>query len=228
MLQDDPAVTDRVPLPPLVVPVIAVLRAPAASNYAPVIDALVAEGITGIELTLSTPATLDLLPQLVARYAGCAVIGVGTVTRADQAAAVVDARAALIVTPVGAPAVLAVARGRQVPIIVGGLTPTELHAAWTAGASAVKVFPADVVGVTYVKSLRGPFPDIRVVPSGGVGIEDAAAWLHGGATVVSVGGALIGDALRGGSLDALRARARRLLANLASPHAVALPAGRQA
>ncbi|HEU0277359.1 MAG TPA: bifunctional 4-hydroxy-2-oxoglutarate aldolase/2-dehydro-3-deoxy-phosphogluconate aldolase [Rhodanobacteraceae bacterium] len=205
---------DRLPLPPLGVPVIAVLRADLASRYPPVIDTLVDEGITGIELTLSTRGTLDVLPQLAARYAGHAAIGVGTVTRAEEAE-VAAAHAAFIVTPIHAPAVLAVALTRHVPIISGGLTPTELHAAWSAGAAAVKVFPADVVGRSYIKSLQGPFPGIRVVPSGGVGIEDAAEWLQAGAVAVSLGGALIGDALRGGALDALRVHARRLLANLA-------------
>lgn len=206
---------DRLPLPLLGTPVIAVLRAEVAASYPPVIDTLVDEGITGIELTLSTRGTLEVLPQLAARYAGHAAIGVGTVTRAREAE-VAAAHAAFIVTPVHAPAVLAVASTRHVPIISGGLTPTELHAAWSAGATAVKVFPADVVGRSYIKSLQGPFPGIRVVPSGGVGIDDAADWLGAGAVAVSLGGALIGDALRGGALGALHARVRRLLANLAS------------
>lgn len=204
---------ERIPLPPLRTPVIAVLRADAASRYLPVIDVLVEEGVTGIELTLTTPAALDRLPRLVARYAAHAAIGVGTVTRAEDAETAA-AHAAFIVTPVHAPAVLSVACARRVPIISGGLTPTELHAAWSTGASAVKVFPADVVGKSYIKSLRGPFPDIRIVPSGGVGIDDAAAWLRAGAAAVSLGGALIGDALRGGALDALRGRTRRLLASI--------------
>lgn len=204
---------ERVPLPPLRTPVIAVLRADAASRYQSVIDVLVEEGVTGIELTLTTPATLDRLPRLVARYAARAAIGVGTVTRVNEAEAAAE-YAAFIVTPVHAPNVLSVARARRVPIILGGLTPTELYAAWSTGASAVKVFPADVVGPSYIKSLRGPFPDIEIVPSGGVGVDDAARWLQAGAAAVSLGGALIGDALRGGPLDGLRARVRRLMKNL--------------
>ena len=94
-----------------------------------------------------------------------------------------------------------------IALVPGGLTPSELHAGWAAGAAAVKVFPASVVGPGYVKDLRGPFPGIRVIPSGGVDLEAAQAWLQAGAEAVSVGGPLLGDALKGGSLEALADRA---------------------
>jgi 2-dehydro-3-deoxyphosphogluconate aldolase/(4S)-4-hydroxy-2-oxoglutarate aldolase len=99
-----------------------------------------------------------------------------------------------------------------VPIVPGGFTPTELFASWSAGASAVKVFPAGRLGPGYLKDLRGPFPDIEVVPSGGVDLDSAAQWLAAGATAVSVGGPLLGDAFHGGDLDALRDRARAFVA----------------
>ena len=92
----------------------------------------------------------------------------------------------------------------------GGLTPTELHAGWKLGATAVKVFPASVVGAGYVGQLRGPFPDIQVIPSGGVDIEDVPDWIRAGALAVSLGGPLLGDAFKGGDLRELTARARRV------------------
>src|SRR5699024_1083389 len=98
-----------------------------------------------------------------------------------------------------------------IPIVPGGLTPSELHAGWSAGAAAVKVFPASAVGPGYVKDLRGPFPGIRVIPSGGVDLEAAAAWLPAGADAGSVGGPLVGDALTGGSLEALADRAAQFV-----------------
>jgi 2-dehydro-3-deoxyphosphogluconate aldolase/(4S)-4-hydroxy-2-oxoglutarate aldolase len=97
-----------------------------------------------------------------------------------------------------------------VPIYPGGLTPTELWTGWEAGATAVKVFPASVVGPEYISALRGPFPDIEVVPSGGIGAVEAGEWIRAGAGAVSVGGPLIGDALRGGSLTELAQRCRDL------------------
>ncbi|MDF2667237.1 MAG: 2-dehydro-3-deoxyphosphogluconate aldolase, partial [Microbacterium sp.] len=102
------------------------------------------------------------------------------------------------------------------PIVPGGLTPTELFASWSAGASAVKVFPAGQVGPGYLKDLRGPFPAIAVVPSGGVDADSAAAWLAAGAVAVSVGGPLLGDAFRGGDLGELRERAERFVEVCAS------------
>jgi 2-dehydro-3-deoxyphosphogluconate aldolase/(4S)-4-hydroxy-2-oxoglutarate aldolase len=98
-----------------------------------------------------------------------------------------------------------------IPVYPGGLTPTELHAGWSAGATAVKIFPATVVGPDYVSQLRGPFPNIEIVPSGGVGIDEITPWMRAGALAVSLGGPLIGDAFNGGSMVSLRDRAERAL-----------------
>ena len=92
------------------------------------------------------------------------------------------------------------------------MTPTELFASWSAGAAAVKIFPANQVGPGYLNDLRGPFPGIAAVPSGGVDLLGAEAWLRAGAAAVSVGGPLLGDALRGGDLEALRDRATAFVA----------------
>lgn len=107
---------------------------------------------------------------------------------------------------------LAQATDAGVPIVPGGMTPTELFASWSAGASAVKVFPAGQVGPGYLKDLRGPFPDLVAVPSGGVDLAGAEAWLRAGAVAVSVGGPLLGDAFAGGDLSALRERAAAFVA----------------
>ena len=96
---------------------------------------------------------------------------------------------------------------RGIPVFPGGLTPTELFSGWRAGATAVKVFPASTVGPGYLAQLRGPFPEIQVIPSGGVAIEDAAAWISAGALAVSLGGPLLGDAFKGGNLGRLSTRA---------------------
>ena len=106
--------------------------------------------------------------------------------------------------------IVRLACSRGVPVYPGGLTPTELFSGWTAGATAVKIFPASSVGVDYLSLLRGPFPDLQVVPSGGIGLDDVLPWLRAGALAVSMGGPLIGDAFSGGSLDDLRHRAERV------------------
>jgi 2-dehydro-3-deoxyphosphogluconate aldolase/(4S)-4-hydroxy-2-oxoglutarate aldolase len=190
--------------------VVAVLRARHASDYAPVIEALRRGGVLSIELTLSTPGVWAELPRLQERFGDGLEIGVGTVTEAAHAETALDLGAAYIVTPVTDPDVIAACVRRGVPVYPGGLTPTELDAGWKLGATAVKVFPASTVGAGYVSQLRGPFPDIQVIPSGGVDIEDVPGWIKAGALAVSLGGPLLGDAFQGGDLQELTARARRV------------------
>lgn len=188
---------------------VAVLRADDASRYDAVVDVLVEEGITAIELTLTTPGTTEALPRLVDRYAGRAEVGVGTVVSVEQAVAVVGAGAAFVVTPIVRAEVIAVVREAGVPIFPGAMSPTEVATAWAAGATAVKIFPASTVGPGYLRALHGPFPEMSFIPSGGVAVEDIVTWLRSGAIAVSLGGELLGDALRGGDLAQLRDRAGR-------------------
>jgi 2-dehydro-3-deoxyphosphogluconate aldolase/(4S)-4-hydroxy-2-oxoglutarate aldolase len=196
---------------------IVVVRAPNATYYDQVLDVLVEAGIRSVELTLTTPGTLDRLPELLARYGDVADIGVGTVTDSAQLAAAVRAGAHYLVTPISDPDLVDAAFRAGVPIVPGGLTPTELFGAWRAGAAAVKIFPANQVGPGYLQDLRGPFPGIAAIPSGGVDLPGAAAWLKAGAAAVSVGGPLLGDALRGGDMNALRARTAEFVAACGQP-----------
>lgn len=187
---------------------IVVARAQRAEDYDAVLDVLIDAGIRSLELTLTTPGTFDRMPHLLALYGDVVDLGVGTVTNTADMARAVDAGASYLVTPITSAAFVEQATDAGVPIVPGGLTPTELFASWSAGASAVKIFPAGQVGPAYLKDLRGPFPDLVAVPSGGVDLSGAAAWLAAGAVAVSVGGPLLGDAFSGGDLLALRDRAQ--------------------
>lgn len=187
---------------------VVVARAQRAEDYDAVLAVLIDAGIRSVELTLTTPGTFDRMPHLLAQYGAVADLGIGTVTSASDLARAADAGASYLVTPITSPAFVAQATDAGVPIVPGGLTPTELYASWSAGASAVKIFPAGQVGPGYLKDLRGPFPDLVAVPSGGVDLAGASAWLAAGALAVSVGGPLLGDAFAGGDLVALRDRAQ--------------------
>lgn len=191
-------------------PVVAVMRAHHAREYAPVIDALVRGGVRSIELTLSTQGVFEELPLLKEQFGTDAEIGVGTITTVGQAQKALDGGVDYLVTPAMVTAVVSAAVERGIPVFPGGLTPTELLAGWGAGATAVKLFPASAVGAGYIGQLRGPFPDMRIVPSGGIGIDDAPAWIAAGALAVSLGGPLLRDAFSGGSLTELTARAEQL------------------
>ncbi len=199
----------RLPLPARTAEgrLVVVARAQQAADYDAVIDALIAAGVPSIELTLTTPGTLERLPELREKYGEAIDLGIGTVTNRDQLDRAVSGGAQYLVTPVTDPEIIRASVDAGVPIVPGGLTPSELFTSWRLGASAVKIFPAGVVGSAYVKDLRGPFPGLQVVPSGGVDLDSARGWLDAGALAVSVGGPLLGDAFRGGDLGALRERA---------------------
>jgi 2-dehydro-3-deoxyphosphogluconate aldolase/(4S)-4-hydroxy-2-oxoglutarate aldolase len=195
--------------------VIAVLRADHASALAPVCDVLVEEGILSLELTLTTPGLFGSLPALVDRYADAADVGVGTVLSTADAARAMEGGVGYLVTPTMNLDVVQLAVRQRVAVIPGGLSPTELAAGWAAGATAVKIFPAQTVGAGYLKHLRGPFPDLQAVPSGGVDVEATKRWLAAGAAAVSIGSPLLGDALSGGDLSGLRRRCRAVTAAVA-------------
>jgi 2-dehydro-3-deoxyphosphogluconate aldolase / (4S)-4-hydroxy-2-oxoglutarate aldolase len=186
--------------------VVAVLRAPSADAFAAVADVLVDAGVTGIEVTLTSRGAVEALSLLRRTLGDAAVLGAGTVLTAEQATAAVDAGATFLVSPAYDPVLLATDYG--VPFYPGGLTPSEILAA-SRVSPLVKLFPASAVGPGYVKDLHGPLPDVRIMPTGGIGIDDIGGWLTGGASVVGLGGPLIGDAASGGSLSELADRARR-------------------
>ncbi|WP_420117008.1 bifunctional 4-hydroxy-2-oxoglutarate aldolase/2-dehydro-3-deoxy-phosphogluconate aldolase [Micromonospora sp.] len=193
--------------------VVAVLRADAADRYAPVVRVLADSGICSIELTMSTPGTLDVLTDLRAQIAGSkADLGVGTVPDVATARQALDLGADFLVTPAVDTAIVEAAVDRGVPVYPGALTPTEVSTAWRAGATAVKLFPASTVGPSYLSHLRGPFPHIPILPSGGFGVAEIPVWMGAGAIAVSMGSSLLGDALRGGSLTDLARRCRDAVA----------------
>jgi 2-dehydro-3-deoxyphosphogluconate aldolase/(4S)-4-hydroxy-2-oxoglutarate aldolase len=209
------AASPRVPMSEAVTTtrVIAILRAENASRAEAVVDVLLENGIRSLELTLTTSGVLDVVRRLAARVPDGTDIGVGTVLTADEVDRAVDAGARFVVSPSVDPAVIQAATRHGIASYPGAFTPTEIHAAWSAGASAVKLFPAGSLGPDYLKAVRAPLPDIPLVPTGGVAVEAAGAWLSAGATALGLGSPLIGDALTpDGDLEALAGRARAVCA----------------
>lgn len=165
--------------------IVAVLRASHVERAPEIVARLVESGIRSIELTLTIENALELI-DVCAAVAG-AVIGVGTVLTREQAEAAVDAGARFLVTPAVRPEVLAVARERAMPTIAGAFTPTEVAAAIDAGATAVKLFPAELGGPKHLLALSSVYRTTQFIPSGGVSAETASAWLDAGAVAVSTG-----------------------------------------
>jgi 2-dehydro-3-deoxyphosphogluconate aldolase / (4S)-4-hydroxy-2-oxoglutarate aldolase len=196
------------------VPVVAILRAADAGRFLEVGRVLYEEGVRAIEVTLTSEGALEAFGRLRGELPGDALLGVGTVRSMGDAERALGAGATYLVAPDFRGEVVAFAAGRGLPVVPGALTPTEVVAAWGAGATAVKVFPVSAVGgVAYVKAVRAPLPEVPLVPTGGVGIDDIGAYLDAGAVAVGVGSPLVGDAgAPGGDLRGLAERARRAVA----------------
>jgi 2-dehydro-3-deoxyphosphogluconate aldolase / (4S)-4-hydroxy-2-oxoglutarate aldolase len=192
--------------------IVAILRAPTSDGFAAVAEVLVDSGITALEVTLTSRGAVEALAGLRRQLPASVAVGAGTVLTADDAKAAVDAGAEFLVAPNLDVALL---QSSPVPFYPGTATPTEMFAAYQAGAPLVKVFPAAGLGPDFLRNVRGPLPQIDVMPTGGIKIEDIADWLFAGAKAVGLGGPLIGDAATGGSLSALAARARHAVSAVA-------------
>jgi 2-dehydro-3-deoxyphosphogluconate aldolase / (4S)-4-hydroxy-2-oxoglutarate aldolase len=192
--------------------IVAILRAPTADYFAAVADVLADNGITAIEVTLTSAGALEALAGLRRQLPSSVAVGAGTVLTADDAKAAVDAGAEFLISPVFDADLV---RASAVPFYPGTSTPTEMYAAHRAGAQLVKVFPAAGLGPQWLRNVRAPLPQINVMPTGGVKIEDIADWLFAGARAVGLGSPLVGDAVTGGSLHSLAARARHAVSAVA-------------
>jgi 2-dehydro-3-deoxyphosphogluconate aldolase/(4S)-4-hydroxy-2-oxoglutarate aldolase len=189
--------------------VVAIARNLTAASVRDVADGLLRGGVRAFELTLNAPeATALEALRTAARHAdGTALeIGAGTVLTTESAKRALDAGATFLVSPHGDPELIEWAANRGIPFIPGAFTPTEILAAWRAGASAVKLFPASVAGPAFVREFRGPFPHIPLLPTGGVTVDTASDFIRAGAVAVGLGSWLIGDGEQGGIAE----RASRL------------------
>ena len=191
---------------------LAVVRAPEIPDPVALANVLAKSGIRVVELTFTTPRVLD---HLLAATTSEAVLGVGTVLTADQARSAVAVGAKFLVTPGIRACVAKVASDSGIPVIMGALTPTEVLVALDLGAAAVKIFPASAFGPAYFKDLRGPFPDVALIPSGGVNAGNAADFLARGAVAVSAGTDVVPpQAVRSGDWSEITSRAASFVKSL--------------
>jgi len=194
--------------------IIPIIRASSADAVMPVAEALLQAGLPVVEITLTVPNAIDAIGAVAKRFAGKLLVGAGTVTDAESARRAVEAGAEFIVTPCLVREVIEAARRADVAVLPGALTPTEVFEAFRAGGDMVKVFPAQSVGgAAYLRALRGPFPNIPLVPTGGVTLDNIADMFKAGAAAVGVGTELISqDALNRRDYAAIGAVAKRFLA----------------
>jgi 2-dehydro-3-deoxyphosphogluconate aldolase / (4S)-4-hydroxy-2-oxoglutarate aldolase len=190
--------------------IIPVVRATSAAEAIAMGDAIVAGGIAALEITMTVPGAVEVMKEAVKRYGERLLIGAGTVLDAEQARSCISAGARFLVSPIVDEATIAECRAADVVVVPGALTPTEVVRAWRAGADLVKVFPCSAVGgASYIKSLRAPLPQIPLVPTGGVTLENVAGFFAAGATAVGVGSDLCNvSAVRSGHAHQITDTAR--------------------
>lgn len=197
--------------------VLAVLRAPSPEHALEASEAIIRGGVTGIEVTFSTPDAPAVIRELIARHGDAAYIGAGTVTTIQQATAAADAGAEFLVSPGTLPALTRAMLDTGRVVMTGAMTPTEVMGALGLGVDVVKIFPASLGGPSYLGALRGPFPDAPLMPTGGVTPDNLADWFRAGSVAVGAGGDLAnGASITGADWADIEQRSARFAAALAA------------
>ena len=197
--------------------VVGIIRMQDPAALGQVVEALARGGLKALEVTMTVPRAIELIAQIAPSLPDDFLLGAGTVVDADTAHRAANAGAQFLVSPVLRPEVIAAAHEDGIPVMPGCFTPTEILTAWDLGADVVKVFPATSVGPGYLKDIRGPLPHVKLMPTGGVSLDNVGEWLKAGAVAVGVGSALVDTkAIAAKQFHVLEANARRIIANIAA------------
>lgn len=195
--------------------VVAIIRMKEPERVKAVVDAIAEGGVRVLEVTMTVPGAVDLIADLAPQMPAGFLLGAGTVLDAATVARVVDAGAKFVVSPVFRQEVISACHARGVAAMPGCFTPTEILDAWDGGADVVKVFPATVLGPGFFKDVRAPLPQVKMMPTGGVTVDNAGDWIRAGAVAVGVGTALLdAKAIADGNYGILRSNAARIVANI--------------
>jgi 2-dehydro-3-deoxyphosphogluconate aldolase/(4S)-4-hydroxy-2-oxoglutarate aldolase len=195
--------------------VVAIIRVQDPAAVRGVVDALAEGGLRTLEVTMTVPRAIELIGEIAPTLPEDFLLGAGTVLDSDTAHQAARAGAQFIVSPVFRPEVITAAHDDGIPAMPGCFTPTEILSAWDAGADVVKVFPATSVGPSYLKDIRGPLPHVKLMPTGGVSIDNIGDWLRAGAVAVGIGSALLdAKALSAKQYGAIADNARRVVDNV--------------
>ena len=190
-----------------------VVRASSSDEAIKVIDAVLAGGVNILEITMTVPGAVKVIEKVADKYGSEVLVGAGTVLDPETARACLLAGAQFIVSPALNLDTIALCHRYSAPVMPGVLTPTEMITAWSAGADFVKVFPCGAVGgASYIKNLKGPFPQIKMIPTGGVSLKTAAEFLKAGASALGVGTDLVDvKAIRAGNTNVVTDRAKEFI-----------------
>lgn len=197
--------------------IVAVIRIKEPERLKAVVDAISEGGIRVLEVTMTVPGAVKLIADLAPRMPSGFLLGAGTVVDAETARKVIDAGASFIVSPVFRQQVIDACHERDVAAMPGCFSPTEILNAWDGGADVVKVFPATALGPGYIKDVRAPLPQVKLMPTGGVTLDNAGDWIRAGAVAVGVGSSLLdAKAVADGNYALLRSNAERIVRNVSA------------
>jgi len=195
----------------------AVVRSDDTDKALAAVQACIDGGVRIIEITFTVPEPIKTLEAVRSSFGDDIVLGAGTVLGTENAGAAIGAGATFVVSPITEFDVIAACNKADVPVMPGAMTPTEIYAAWKAGADIVKVFPASMFGPKFFKAIKAPLPQVPIMPTGGVDVTTVAAWLAAGAEVLPVGGALVDSkAMKAGQFGVITNNARELMAAVKS------------
>lgn len=195
--------------------VVAVIRVQDPDTVRGVVDALAEGGVRALEVTMTVPRAIELIAELAPTLPREFLFGAGTILDAETARRAIAAGAQFLVSPIFRPEVIATGHQSDVPVMPGCFSPTEIYSAWEAGADIIKVFPATSVGPGYLKDIRGPLPQVKLMPTGGVSIDNVGDWLRAGAVAVGVGSSLLDTkAISARNYRPIVENARRIVANV--------------
>jgi 2-dehydro-3-deoxyphosphogluconate aldolase/(4S)-4-hydroxy-2-oxoglutarate aldolase len=200
--------------------IVAVIRLRDPGKLRAVVDAIVAGGVQALEVTMTVPGAVELIRGLAPTLPDGFLLGAGTVIDAATAHAVIDAGAQFVISPVFRRAVIEACHERGVPAAPGCFTPTEILEAHDAGADIVKVFPATTLGPQYIRDVRAPLPQVKLMPTGGVTPDNAGDWIRAGAVAVAAGSSLLDSkAIDSGRFEVITENARRFVDNVTAARA---------
>ena len=182
-----PEIIDRIVNPGIV----AIIRADSCEQLMGAAEALYEGGVTGMEVTMTTPNALQVINDVAKRFGNKVLIGVGTVLDTETCRAAILAGSQFVVTPVTRPEVIKMCNRYGIPIAAGAYTPTEALTAYEAGADFVKIFPADQLGPTYIKNILAPMPQLQIIPTGGVTVATVDAFIKAGCVALGAGSSLV-------------------------------------
>ncbi|EEF62752.1 bifunctional 4-hydroxy-2-oxoglutarate aldolase/2-dehydro-3-deoxy-phosphogluconate aldolase [Pedosphaera parvula] len=171
--------------------IIAVVRATSDDQIIPLTEALIAGGVIAVEVTMTTPNAIQAIREASQAFGSRALIGVGTVLDAQTCRQAIKAGAEFVVSPIMRPEIAREARAADRPVMLGAYTPTEAQLAYEAGSDYIKIFPADGLGPNYIKALRAPLPHLKIVPTGGVDVNNVTDFLKAGCMALGVGSSLV-------------------------------------